>query len=175
MTFFKLHRSNLVYIAICTASIAAFFLVGIYPNSRSMDQLEESIVDLSAKVKDQELLYPVYQELIKQVQQKIPKELPVPAQKKISRDALGNINGVFMEIAKQSQVTFENAVPDPSSYLEEGGLLTINVRFSGDFFHFRELIFDLCRLPYLDSIDQMQIESVDNMKRIALKLRLIQG
>ena len=77
-------------------------------------------------------------------------------------------------MALDNKVEFKNATPDARSYLEESGFLTMNVSFGGDFFDFRNLLFSICRLPYLESIDQLRIETIGDKKVITLKLQLSQ-
>ncbi|MFZ1983248.1 MAG: hypothetical protein WAU91_02475, partial [Desulfatitalea sp.] len=121
-----------------------------------------------------ELLHPIYMELIKQVQQKTPTDLPLPARSKIAKTEIAGINEVFISLAKESGVSLISAVPDPSSYLEESGRLTMNVAYAGDFFNFRKLLVNICNLPYLRSIEQMQVTTETNTKRIQLRLLLDQ-
>jgi hypothetical protein len=170
----KISSSNILYAAVCLVGIAAFFLVGIYPNMRSQDQLDADVTTLSQKVQSQELLYPIYRQLIKEVQQPIPTKLLLPDEGKLSSGDLNQISDMFRDIATKSDVVFEHAVPDASSYLEDAGYLTMHVSFSGDFFNFNKLLFNLCGLPYLESIDQMRIESEQANKLIDFKLKLVQ-
>jgi len=170
----RIHPSNFIYFIICVFGVVAFLLVGILPNSMAMGRLEKAIAELNEKVQAQELLYPVYRQLIKEVQQQVPASLPLPKSGKIAHNGLSQINDVFMEVAQQSDVTFESAAPDASSYLEESQRLIMNVTFSGDFFNFRKLLFGISRLPYLESIAKMTIETGSQEKTIEVKLVLIQ-
>ena len=174
MPFRSFHSSNLLYIAICAASIAAFALVGIYPNMRLIHQLDEDIEDLNAQAKTQEILFPVFKDLLKEAQQSVPDNLPLPDKRQMANNNLSSINTIFNQIALDNKVEFKNATPDARSYLEESGFLTMNVSFGGDFFDFRNLLFSICRLPYLESIDQLRIETIGDKKVITLKLQLSQ-
>jgi uncharacterized membrane protein len=174
MALSKISSTNILYVLVCLVGIAAFFLVGIYPNMRSMDQLDAEVTTLTHKVQSQELLYPVYRELIKEVQQPISTKLLLPDEGKLSSRGLNQLSDMFRDIATKSDVVFESAVPDASSYLEDAGYLTMHVSFSGDFFNFHKLLFNLCGLPYLESIDQMRIESEQSNKLIVFKLKLVQ-
>lgn len=170
----KINSINLLYVAVCLLGIAAFFLVGIYPNMRSMDQLDVDVTELTNKVQSQELLYPVYRELIKEVQEPISTKLLLPEESKLTSRGLGQISDMFRDIAAKSNVAFENAVPDATSYLEDAGYLTMHVSFRGDFFNFNKLLLNMCGLPYLESIDKMRIDSEQTDKLIAFKLKLRQ-
>ncbi|MBI5894511.1 MAG: hypothetical protein HZB24_00340 [Desulfobacterales bacterium] len=174
MAFPKVHSSNLIYLVICGTGVIAFLLVAILPNLSAMDQIEADISQLSQKVQNQDLLHPIYMELMKRVQQKTPQDLPFPAKSKISKKEIAGMDAVFQALAKESGVTFISAVPDASSYLEESGHLTMNVAYEGDFFNFKKLLVDICKLPYLRSIEQMQVKTEADTKKIQLKLSLDQ-
>lgn len=169
-----LHSGNLLYIAICAASIATFALVGIYPNARLMTQLDSEIEDLNAQAKTQEILFPVFKELLNESEQLVPQNLPVPDKGQMASNTLSGITTVFNRIAAENKVEFINAAPDARSYLEDSGFLTMNVSFAGDFFNFRNLLLSISRLPYLAAVDELRIETTGNRKVITLKLRLSQ-
>lgn len=170
----SIHSSNILFIVICVACIAAFALVGIYPNERLMNQMEEDIEALNAQAKTQEVLFPVFKDLLNEAQQSIPENLPIPDKGQMADNAINRINSIFNQIAVENKVEFRNATPDARSYMEESGFLTINVSFGGDFFDFRHLLYSICRLPYLESIDQLRIDTIGDKKVINLKLRLSQ-
>jgi hypothetical protein len=175
MNRFKLHSSNITYLVICVLGVLAFCLVGIWPNSVAIKDAEEEIGLLNQKVQTQELLYPVYRELIKEATQKTPSTLPIPKKNEILLNDLSHINKTFFKLAQENQVTFNSAVPDVSSYLEDTGHLTMNLDFSGDFFQLRGLLLSICQLPYLESIETMKIETAEEGKRIRFKLKFVQG
>lgn len=174
MTFAKPHSSNLAYLAICALCIFAFIFVGIYPNQRALGQLDEEIAGLQVKVQSQELLHPVYMKLIRQMQQKAPEGLPLPEKRRIDRKNIASVNDSFRTLARNSGVVLESASPDPSSYLEDTNRLTMNVAFSGDFFNIRELLMNVCKMPFLNIIENMELTTVDGKKQIRLKLILDQ-
>ena len=74
----KLHPQNLIYLVTCCGGILAFVFLFILPNSASITELENEADLLQLKIQEQELLNPVYRELIKQAQQKMPSDLPLP-------------------------------------------------------------------------------------------------
>ncbi len=174
MANFKIHPSNLIYVIICLLGVVVFAMVGIYPNSVAMDTLEADIAELDQKVQAQELLFPVYQKLIKEVTQKIPSKLPLPEKSQRTQKDLGRINDMFSKLAKESDVVFSSASPDAVSYLEDTEHLTMNVNFNGDFFKMRKLLLSVCRLPYLGEIKEMRFETDQGNKRLSFKLKLKQ-
>lgn len=169
----KIHSSNLLYLSICVLGIVAFCLVGIYPNTLAMDELEDTIADYRSKIQIQELLYPVFGRLIKEVQQQAS-DLSVPAPVPIRRDEIARLNQVFAQLAQKNQVKLESAGPDAASYLEDSGSVTMNVAFRGDFFNFQKLLLELCQLPFLTSISQVGVHARDDSKQLEVKLQIRQ-
>jgi hypothetical protein len=175
MALSKINPSNLILLGICIIGIGAFMLVGIFPNIQAMHQIEAELSTLNQQVQSQELLYPIFRELVKEVQQPVPTQLVLPPTVALTQKDLNQISELFRQTAHKSDVDFVSAIPDASSYLEDVGRLTLHVTFKGDFFNFRKLLFNLCALPYLESIDQMRIDSEAAEKTIQLKLRLVQS
>lgn len=174
MPKFNIHSSNLVYLAICVAGIAAFFFVAIFPDLSAIQSIDQEISALNQKAEKQALLYPIYLKLLQEVMHKSPEKLMVPESKKITHDDLSRINEIFEKLAVESHVAFTNAIPDTSNYLEDTGYFSLNVAFSGDFFNLRNILLGICRLPYLEAIDAMQFEATDTNKQLRLKIRIKQ-
>ncbi len=176
MAKIRIHSSNMTYLAICLSSLLAFFLVGIYPSVSALEEMDAEIEMLRQKVQTQELLFPVYQRLIKEVVRKVPSRLAVPEKTKMPPNDLVRLNGLFNRLAGESNVTFSSAIPDASNYLEDKGYLSMKVVFIGDFFNLRRLLLGICQLPYLESIDQIRIETQQqrSQKRMSFRLRVAQ-
>lgn len=174
MPTLKIYKSNMIYLGICMIGMLAFSLVGIFPNLSALKQLDEEIETLNHKVQAQEILHPIYIELIRQAQEKVPTNLPLPVEETISGENIADINEIFASMASQSGVIFESGIPDPSSYLDESNQLIMNIVFSGDFFNFRDLLMRISAMPYLINIKHIQIKTDGSMKRLAFKLALRQ-
>jgi Tfp pilus assembly protein PilO len=151
----------------------AFSLVGIFPNLSELRQRDEEIDALNHKVQAQEILHPIYIELIRQARENLPSDLPLPDAENVSGENIADINKLFSSMASQSGVIFESGIPDPSSYLESNQLI-MNASFNGDFFNFRNLLMQISEMPYLINIRQIKIKTEGDMKRMALKLALRQ-
>ena len=170
----QFNSSNMLYLGVCLVGIIAFFFVGIYPNINSLQEMDQEIDVLNQEVRTQELLFPVYLKLLADITNKIPTKLSVPEREKISHNNLGRINEMFTKIAKESDVSFISAVADASNYLDDMGRLSITATFTGDFFDLRQLILKICRLPYLESVDEMKIATLENRKQIIFKIKVSQ-
>ena len=169
----KLHSSSILYITICLLCILAFCIVGIYPNVENMKELDDIIAELKTKAQRQELLFPVYTRLIKEVQIKAP-ALPLPQKTKMARNDIERLNTHLIEIAEKNGVVLDSAIPDAVSYLEDSGQLTMNLVVHGDFFKFQNLLLDISQIPYLAAIDKLGIYPHVDGKQMKLKIRLDQ-
>jgi len=136
--------------------------------------MDEDISSLKQKVETQALLYPVYLKLLQQITKKVPTNFSAPEKRKISHNQLTKINGLFRQLAEESNVTFNSAIPDASNYLEDMNFFTMNVIFSGDFFNLRKLLLGICQMPFLESIDVMRIQTINQEKRIDFKIKIEQ-
>ena len=174
MKAIQFNSSNMLYLAVCLVGIIAFFFVGIYPNMNALSDMDQEIEALNQEVQTQELLFPVYLNLLADITNKIPTKLSVPEREKISHNDLGRINEMFAKLARESNVSFISAVADASNYLEDMGRLSITATFTGDFFDLRQLILKICRLPYLESVDEMKIATLENRKQIIFKIKVSQ-
>ena len=166
--------SNLTYFIICLLGIAAFFFVGIFPNFSALRDMDDEIAQLHDKVKTQEMLFPVYQKLVQEITTQVPTTLPLPEKQKISHNDLAGINEMFDRLARENHVVFNRAVPDVSNYLNDTGYLAMNVDFTGDFFDLRNLLMSICQMPYLETIDEMRIETRKQTKHIEFKIKINQ-
>lgn len=175
MAMSRLKAQNMIWLAVCGAGVLAFLLMFVYPNAMAMKELDREAAALAIQVQEQEVLHPIYLTLIRQVQQSVPEQLPVPDKDRITQATISDMPAVFAAMARESGVRFESAVPDPVSYLEETRHLTMNVAFSGDFFNFRNLLVRICQLPYLNAIEHVSIRTDGDIKRLRLKLHLNQG
>lgn len=170
----KVHPSNLLYLGGCLFGIIVVFMVIIYPNITMLRDTDEEILSLSQKVQTQELLYPVYLQLLEEITNKIPTKLPVPKSHKIANNDIARVNETFRAIAEENNVSFISAIPDARTYLEDMGFLSMKVTFAGDFFDLRSLMLGVCRLPYLESIDEMRMETFNRKKRLSFKIKVAQ-
>ena len=170
----RIHPSNITYLIICLLGIIAFFFVGICPNFSALKEMDVEAAQLHDQLKTQEMLFPVYQGLIKEVTTKVPSQLPLPKKQKLAHNELADMNRKFSRLAQENQVTFLRATPDAANYLDDMGYLSMSVYFAGDFFKLRNLLMSICQLPWLESIDEMRIETIDNQKRMEFKIKVAQ-
>jgi hypothetical protein len=174
MSKLKIDSSNIVYLVICVSGMALFMVVGIFPNLFAMKQLDDDLIAMQVQIDTQALLNPLYRKLIEEVLLPLPIDLPLAPASKIDQSNLARLNETFTTIAQASGVVLQSAVPDVGGYREDSGRLSVNVVFSGDFFDFRNLLMQLCSLPFLKTIEHLRLETKQEHKQLSLKMELLQ-
>ena len=71
-------QNSLLYVTLCICGILAFVALLIYPSQRSLDRLDREIIQHQGQLEKQKILFPVYQELFKQIRLPATKALPFP-------------------------------------------------------------------------------------------------
>jgi hypothetical protein len=138
-----------------------------------MKEQNDTIARLKEKAGRQELLFPVYARLIKEIQRE-PPALPLPQKSKLDPKEIGGISAQFIAMAEKNGIEFDSAVPDATSYLEDSNQLVLNLAVHGDFFKLQNLLADICQIPYLAAIDELGIYPHKDGKQMKLKMRLDQ-
>lgn len=166
-------RESLRYLLLCLAGLAAFILLAIYPNQQTIAELDLKIAKLQRDIQEQEILAPVYRDLLTQLRTQERGPLPLPEKREISREGAGRISSLFKEAAEKSGLRLTTAVPDVASLGEEpSGLLSVRLALEGDFFDFRNFLVRLGEIPHLEHIEEIEIESRGRRKGFSLKVWL---
>jgi len=148
----------LIFILTCTFLLSVFILAFIYPKYRENIALEQEILYLEKKLKQQKSIYPLYTRLKKELEQQ--KKLNVH-QKIIDlgfgRD-IEQFKNVVQDIADQSEMLFVSAIPDPKTLSQKSKNILVTINIKGDFKKFRNFILNLLSLSYVDRIQELDIQ-----------------
>lgn len=167
----RLPRQSIRYLLICSGGILAFIFLGLYPYQKSLAGLDREIKSIETQIEEQKILFPLYKDLLKKVGQKEPDDLS-PQKAKLDLDRMHRIPFMFEEIARKSNLTLVNVVPNVESLAKASGLLSLNVLVKGNFFDFRTFLLQARQLPYLEHIEEIKIQPADGPKEFRLKVWL---
>ena len=167
-----LPRQSLMYLLLCAGGVLAFALVGILPSYRNLNELDNSIANLNAQIEEKKILLPIYQKL-RESQAAGFKDEPVLAKTGLPESRIDNMLDMFEEIARTNGLEATSAVPELKSSAGDSKSLVVHVMIKGNFFNFRKLLVALADLPYLDHVEEVQIQEGSNGKEYSLKLWLI--
>jgi len=166
----KIPKQSIIYLGVCLLGILLFVLVGIIPSQNSLATLERKIGEMKFKIEEQKALSPLYQSVINSAQQKGPTTLPMPASGKLEKTRMNTIPPAVRQIAQNNKMNMLSVVPDLKSLVGENQRLSMEVAVKGDFPNFRQFLIDLAAIPYIESVEEIQIEQEKNTQLFRIKL-----
>ena len=170
-----LPAQSLLYLLICAGGITGFFLLAIHPYHNYLTGLDREIKTIEAQIEEQKRLFPLYKDLLKKMNITQKGTLPFPRKGKLDREKTDEISSIFEEMARKSNLSPVSIVPDVTSLVQGSGLLSISLRMKGDFFQFRDFLARLNEMPFLEHIEEIQIQTAGEMKEFVLKVWLALG
>ena len=169
---------TLTVILLIGGSLLAFILFLISQNYKSITSVNKEIFSLNTQLTRQEAFNPPYQKLARQnrlLEDRISSELgglPAPKAGKLPRDEVGKLSGMFQEIAQKSGLSLENIILDVNSLEKAKKYLMTDIHLNGDILDFRKFLIEIGRVPYVDHIKEVKIQSGRIAKKFKLKVRL---
>lgn len=150
----------------------AFVVLAIYPYHKSLVRLDKEIAKTESQIEEQKALFPIGKELLKSVMQKETWGLPFPEKAGLDRDKASEISVIFERIARKSNLEIIRIIPDIKSLTEQAGLLSVKTVVKGKLYDFREFFLEIGKLPYLEHVEEIQIQPAEGVKEFSLKVWL---
>ena len=125
---------------------------------------------LTYQIKEQNDLRPVYSSLLKAMKDKDLLVLPNPEKKPLPRLEAGKFREDFRTVAKKSGVAIVSFVPDSSTSTGASTSLLHNIVLKGEFADFRKMLIELGAVPYLDRIEEINIQQNPDSMEFRMKI-----
>ena len=171
--FPELPRRSLIYIALCLGGLVCFVFVGIVPIHTALNRLDQEITGLNKQLREQEILFPVFQKFLAILQQKGEKALPAPDKNKLSREEIATLPELFRELGKQCTMEYRETIPDINTLKDGSGRLRVSLLMRGDFFSLQDFLVRLGAVSFLDHIESIDIRTAMGSKDFRLKIWLL--
>ena len=168
-------RRNIIFFSLCAAGILIFIFLVIFPYQRALGKSDRKIQELKLRIDDQRNYAGLYQFLTKSTQQKDGLVLPVPAKTKLSRTDVGKVPAAIRAIAGKSRMSVESIVPDVKTLAPDSRHLSVSVAVKGRLSGFRGFLAGLGEIPYLEHIEEIQIQRIPDSKEFRVKMWLALG
>lgn len=171
----KLPRHSLVFILICAAGVAAYWLLAIFPFQRSHRPIAREIASLKRQLKTQQVLLPTYSRLLA-LRQKAPlpdgELAPADPAAGISSPELQALPKQIGELARQQGLTLARFQVDMDNLINEAGRQAVGVVLYGEPQGFRRFLLQLGReLPSLAAVETIEIRSPSGRNDLECELR----
>ena len=173
-TRINIAKNSTIYLALCACGVLAFIVLIIMPLQRSLDLLDDEIVQRQEQLAKQRVLFPVYEELFDQLKQKDIKKLPFPDEADLSKEVTSEIPVIFAEMARRYDLEAD-VIPDVNSIPTGKGILKVRATLQGNFFDFRNFLVELGETPYLRHIEKIEVQPMPEFKQFTLELWLALG
>jgi len=163
---------SIINFLICGGGILCFALFAIYPNQMALSKMDREVRELTARIEEQKLLFPLFKELLKFSREKDTDTLPFPEKAKLKQNEIGKISTIIKEFAKENNLSVEEITPDINSLVDDSSHLKMYLKLKGDFPNLRNFFLRTGELPYLDHIEQIQIRTVSESDDLELGLKV---
>jgi hypothetical protein len=168
--FPKVPKKSVYYLLLCSIGILMFILIGLYPMQSSLSALDEEIAGVKTRIEEQKALFPLYKELAERMRKRRDSELlRYSGRIELSIDQIDGISTRFREIAEESNLETISITPDPKSLANDSKSMSVSLVMRGDFLKFRRFLFDLETVPYLQHIQEFQIQEALAGREFRLK------
>jgi hypothetical protein len=168
----SLPTQTLSYIIILGGGVVLFLLLAILPAHKESAALDFEIDNVSTKIKEQKILTPVYESLLKKAQMKPPEELKFVPKEKLKPGETRKVAAKFEALAKDSQLTLVEFTPALETLINRSGFLMVDIELRGEFINLHPFLLQICQLPYLEQIEEIKIRSVRDTKEMKIRMWL---
>lgn len=165
-------KRTLTYMAVCLSGLLIIIFIGIIPNWISSVKLERKIKNLQLQLEEKKQIYPIYKLLKNKDQQNYSTALPFPAKNKLLRESMDLFPATLTSISKEAGMDVVSISPDINLLSSGSKFLIVNAVIKGDFFNFRKLLVGLGKIPYSESVEEIQIRQQKDAMEFRLKIRL---
>ena len=168
-------RRSLLYSLICLSGVLLIVFAGIVPNQFSLTRLDQKIKSIQFQIEEQKSLYPIYKVLQKKSKTRDAKVLPAPERIPLLRTQLDTIPSTFRQIAKNANIDTVSVSPNLNSLGNDSRFILVDTVVRCDFLNFRKLLIGLGEIPYLESIEEIQIQQNEDTMEFKMKIWLALG
>ena len=172
MKKFKIYPGTVINLVICTGCILLFILFVIYPVQKSITHTDQKIASVKKRIEEQKILYPVYQNLLKQLGNKIPKGMFAGNSGEPVQYDSTNITLLIQKIAIENNLEVVSIIYDVGSLIDDSGDILIDASVSGAFHDFRNFLAGLYRIDFLGSMEEIEIKGFENSRNLLLGLKI---
>lgn len=101
--------------------------------------------------------------------------LPNPARTTLLRQDASTFQELFRETAIKSGLTVGSFAPELSTMTGSSNYLLYGALVKGEFVNFRKMLIDLGKAPYLDRIEEIQIQQHPDAMEFRMKMWIALG
>ncbi|MBU1194788.1 MAG: hypothetical protein KKE62_16380 [Proteobacteria bacterium] len=159
-----------IYAAILIAVIILLVSFFIVPDYLKIKTLDTEINNLTQTLEIQLKLGPLYHQISARADLEKVSSLNVPSKGWLDRAQIINISKIFQDLADKNDLECLKSNPDVDTLSGDAEIMLTHIVLTGKFEQFRQFLFDITRLDYLDSFEEIRCISEQTGKKYMLKI-----
>jgi len=168
----KIPLQTLRFLAIGAVAVLGLVLFVIFPYHRALRQADERREALRVQIEEQRTLHPVFVRYLTRLGRG-ETQIAAPATRPLSREATGNIYGVFQRLTDGLDLTVTEVMPDSETMFDRGDRFMVDIAVVGAFDRLQPFLRKLAAAPYLARVDRIQIRPIEDRRELRLRLWLL--
>lgn len=168
----KVPKGTILVMGLCAAFIAAFLGLAVYPEQRSLAELNRQIETIENQIRERKTLLPLYENLSEIARFEKPEDLPLPLRGRLSFHETERLSTLFDAMARKNRLTLVDAIPDIQSLDQGGQSLSVNILLRGDFSDLRHFLLALGGMPALRRVEEIRIKSADRTQDMIIRVSM---
>ncbi|MCP3873009.1 MAG: hypothetical protein GY699_07630 [Desulfobacteraceae bacterium] len=161
---------NKRYVGALILTITSMILFVLVPDYLKNRKLDAKVKTLTQTQDIQIKLRPLYDQIsLKADFEKLP-GLSVPKKGWFNRSEIRNIPRIFKYLAQKNKLKCLQSRPDVDTLIGNSKIMLISIVLKGEFERFRDFLFDITDLDYLDSMEEIKFVSEQTDKKYTLKI-----
>ncbi len=161
---------NVGYMIICGGILLLVVLLGILPLHRYNVKRSEVVQGIQGQIDEQKELRQIYQLISQAALKKEDHILPNPVKTKLSRQNMDEFQDAFRAEAAKAGVNILSLMPDVKTMAAGSQSLLYTAMLKGDFANFRKLLIGLGALPYIERLEEINMEQTSDSMDFELKI-----
>ncbi|MFH1080786.1 MAG: hypothetical protein V1766_11120 [Pseudomonadota bacterium] len=168
----KIPRRMIIFHLSCWGGLLFFVLAVIYPVQRYSAGLDREIKDIRFQVEEQKSIQPIYRSLKAKSHAGTGRVLPTPEKSGLSRNLIAMVAPTLRKIAIDANMDPLSVTPDVNALAGQPRHLLVHSVVRGEFYDFRRYLIGLGQLPYLERIEDIEIQQNPDVMEFKMKIWL---
>ncbi len=161
---------NKRYVGVVILVITSMILFVLVPDYLKNRKLDAKVKTLTRTLDVQQKLRPLYDKVSSKADFKKLPGLSVPKEGWLNRSEIRNSSQIFKELAEKNRLECLQSRPDVNTLIDNSKTMLISIILKGELKRFRNFLFDITDLDYLDSMEEIKFVSEQTGKKYMLKI-----